>query len=172
MPANRDKLDPKTPPPSVSVQIAAPENHLADDDYTGQHRAMPEAVNREQLRELRRSRTPSERMDRLEDKHDALVDDVSEIKVSIASIDTSLSIMVKRDERDAAAQADIETAKAKAEIAKKTAIDVAEAKGEIKDKLDARGARRKLWLKIVGGALGAVAVVVVHKLVQLWLGWL
>ena len=169
MPANRDKLEQKVPPPEVSAQLAAPiENHLADDDYTGQHRALPEATrDRDRLRELRRSRTPSERMDRLEDKHDDVVADVGTIKVDIGVIKTSLGSMAvsfdrmaKRDDAAAAVEAD---------IAKAKAID--ENKAEIRDELDKRKVRRKFFERIAAGiALGGGGWLL-HEIAQA-LGWI
>jgi hypothetical protein len=198
---DRDDRESIAPPASVKAQIARPLSAVpmpGDDDYTGQYRSMPEGSrDRSKLRELRRSRTPSERMDRLEDKHDDLVEtfgqEIGEIKADVGEIKGKLSVLPKlvdllestvdsaaaREQAAldaqvarAEAQTAVDTATKKAVIQKETAIAIAEEKAEINDKLDKRKARRKLWLKIVGGALGAIAVICAHKLVQLWFGWL
>lgn len=191
---DRDDRESIAPPASVKAQIARPLSAVpmpGDDDYTGQYRSMPEGTrDRPKLRELRRSRTPSERMDRLEDKHDDLVEafgqEIGDIKSDVGEIKGQLSVLPKlvsllestvdsaaaREQTALEAKAEVDNAVKKAEIQKETAIAVAKEKAEINDKLDKHKVRRKLWLKIVGGALGAIAIVAAHKLVQLWFGWL
>lgn len=167
MPANRDKLETKTPPPEVQAQLAAPvvENHIADGDITAQYLAMPEADrDRAKLRELRRGRTTSERMDRLEDKHDDVVADVTQIRADVGEMKGSLKGMAGSLERLAKREDN------EADVAKAKAI--AEVKAEVKDKLDKRTSRRKLVMRILGGVATVVAIAIAHKLLQTWVPWL
>jgi hypothetical protein len=164
VPDSRDKLVPKLPSASVSAQLATPvENHL-DDDYTGQHRAMPQDErqrHRDKLRDDRRSRSDSARLDRHDDKFDQITDDITEIKVAISPLPKFMEDVRKVIDGDREREREVETAKA-----------VAEVKAEVKDKLERRGERRKLIMKILGAGAAVVVVAAVHKILQLWLPWL
>lgn len=178
-PKDRDQLEAKAPPASVSVQIAKPLSASplpgsADvDDYTGQYRSMPEEQrDPKKLKDARRTRTPSESIEKLEeraDRHDDLLDaigtKVDELVPAVAKIDGKLEFLPKfmeevtkslQDRREVqhiklTAEADVETAKAKAEIT---------------DKLDAKKSRRRIWTRILTGAGIAGAGYLTHFLMS------
>ena len=184
----------------MSAQIAAPviENHLADDDFTGQHRAMPEEQrDPKKLKDKRRTRTDSDRIEHLEeraDHHDEVLgkidDKVGRMEPELSKMSGKLDILPKlvelvemtmsaaheREHVTFTAQVDVDTAKAKTEIEKQAAIAVAEAKDEIKDRASKREARRKIWVKVLGGAIATVAAIAaggtVHWLIHKITGWL
>jgi hypothetical protein len=167
----------KEPPPAVAAQLATPEPIYEVDDLTGQHQAG--LITKEQLRERRGTRTPGERMDKLEDRVDELHGDVREIKGSLSvlpqlasNVAALSSHMLERDHVTFTAQVDVDTAKKTADIEKAAAIAVAEKKDEIKDRASRRESRRKLVNKWLGLAGGVVVVAAIHKLLQLWVPWL
>lgn len=145
------------------------------DDVTGQ-------VEGEALREARAKRTTGERLERLEEKHDGLVKDVTETRVDVGLIKGQLSVLPelvglikgiteRREQReqvaftasvdvDKAAKTaaiDIDAAAKKAEVA----IGAATKKADVFDALDAKKARRTRVTKVVTtivGLLGSGAV--------------
>jgi hypothetical protein len=109
----------------------------------------------------------------------------------VSLVKTSLENTQHRETVTFTAQVDVDTAKKTAEIEKEAAIAqaretakideakakaIAEVRAEVKDGLDRRAARRKLWVKVLGAGIGAVAAIAaggaVHWLIHELTGWL
>ncbi len=140
----RDVRKPLTPPAGVLEQLASPVA-FDKEDLTGQY-----ATDPAQLLAARRTRSPSERVEHLEGKHDSLDKTVTAMRVDVGLIKGTLNgqQLLLEDIRGV--------------LKAERIVETAERKATIDDKLDAKKARRKLLTKIGTAILGVVGVVVGH----------
>ncbi len=126
----------KTPPKGVRAQTAAPVE-IADE--TSEAYDIPT-----ERAKFRARRTTDERVQRLEEKHDSLSGDVTEIRVTVGTVAGQVSTMVELMKQDAA----LKQAEVSAEVARANAI-IAE-----HDKRNALADKRKadratFWLTVL-----------------------
>ena len=149
------------------------------DEVTGQHHG-------DELRALRAARPPEQRLERLEDKHDELVEIVTDTRLTVSKIEGKLDVLPElvsvvkgmataREQREHVtftAQVEVDQARKIAEIEKEKDTAVAEKKAELDDRLDKKKSRRKLWIKILSGAGVLVAGGIIHTIIHALTGWL
>lgn len=134
----------RTPPLGVAVDF---------DDATGKY-------DGDELREIRNRRPVPDRITRLEEKHDALVKEVSDTRREVANMAGKLEVLpelvrVVRDTAERTAQRE--------DVAHAARVDVDKAKQL--DALDAAKAKRWLYAKIAAALLGTG---VLTKLLAHW----
>ncbi len=117
------------------------------DEVTGQYEG-------DDLKEMRAKRTTGERLERLEDKHDALVKDVTQTRVDVGEIKGQLSVLpelvsvIKGIAEQGAAREHVT-------FTAQVDVDTAAKKADVLDQLDAKKARRAWKTKIITALIGA-----------------
>jgi uncharacterized protein YhaN len=143
---NRDYQRPKTNPSGLAVP------HEVEDDVTGQHAG-------EELRAMRARRPTPERIQRLEDKHDALHEVVTETRVMVGQISTKLEALPRLE---AAVERSVERNAQREQLHYKKTVEIgtAEQLADLDIKTNAIKTRRELAITALKIAAGIIPLLV------------